>query len=341
MQRYRLPIMSLSIVLAMLFSLAPKSALAANEDHDDERVVRLYATATTGPIGTINQFSNATVNNRSSFNQQYIWGGELVRASGRSARLSLDSIGEVTLKPGAIARLSTARATNGDGVSGRKLVASIITGEMIVILQENAEAYVEAYGSSFTASRGSSFRISPDDGGPRLETIKGEVNRQQSVQPKYVIRPVARQGSDLSVRARSTRQIQFQVTDEHDRPVPDVPVVLLLNGGGGQLSAGAATGGTVTTTTNAQGVVTANFSAGASPTTGSVTATVAGTGVSATVGVTTTAAAGILTGTTLAIITGVVAAGAVATVVAVKKSGGDNNTVEPVQALPPNITPQP
>ncbi|MGA9772780.1 MAG: hypothetical protein WBV94_27370 [Blastocatellia bacterium] len=341
MRRHRLLITSLSLMIVITFSLAPKSVSATDNGPDDERVIRLYATATTGPIGTISLFSSATVNNRSAFNEQYIWSGELVRASDRSVLLTMDSIGKVTLKRGSIARFSTVRAAADDSTSGQLLIASIITGELVVRLEDSAQAYVEAYGSSFTASRGSSFRISSVDGGPELETIKGEVSREQATERKYVIRPLARQGVELSVKARATRQIQFRVTDEHDRPVPDVPVVLLLNGSGGELSGGAVTGSTVTGTTNAQGVVTANFSAGATPATGSVTATVAGTSVSATVGVTTTAAAGIFAGTTLAVITSVVAAGAVATVVTVKKTGGNSDTTEPVQVLPPNITPKP
>src|SRR3989442_943422 len=40
-------------------------------------------------------------------------------------------------------------------------------------------------------------------------------------------RPVA-SGAALSVRARSTRQIQVQVTDKNDKPLPDLPVLFSL-----------------------------------------------------------------------------------------------------------------
>jgi hypothetical protein len=50
-------------------------------------------------------------------------------------------------------------------------------------------------------------------------------------------------------------------------------------------------------------------------------------------------AAGFFTGTTVGIIAGIAAAGAVATVVAVKKSQS-NSTPEPIVAGPPIITPK-
>jgi hypothetical protein len=46
-------------------------------------------------------------------------------------------------------------------------------------------------------------------------------------QRSYRIRPVGL-GSTISVVARSTRQLQVQVTDENDKPVPDLPVVFML-----------------------------------------------------------------------------------------------------------------
>jgi hypothetical protein len=342
MRSYKPIIASLSLILIALVSLAPLPALASDNVRDDEKPVRLFATAAVGPIGSLNDFSAASINGRAARNQQEVWSGQIIRASDRSALLSLDFIGKVTLKPGAIARFASSKTAGSDDTGKHILVASIITGEILVRLEEKAEAYVEAYGAVFSAASGASFRIRSRDGEPELEKIKGEVIQTQATGPKYFIRPVARQGSDLSVRARSTRQIQFQVTDEHDRPVPDLPVAFVLSGSSGELSTGAAAGSSVTATTNAQGIVTANFSAGATPATGSVTATVAGTSVSTTVGVTTTAAAaGILGGTTLAVVASAVAAGTVATVVAVKKAQNDNTPAEPVQALPPNIIPRP
>ena len=177
-----------------------------------------------------------------------------------------------------------------------------------------------------------------------MTPVCGTVRAEQLPQSDYKIqvvdelgRPVT-SGAQLSVRARSVRQIQVRVTDKDDRPVPDIPVVFLLGGsGGGTLGSGAAAGSTVSVTTNAQGIATTSFTAGPTPTSASVTATVPGTTATTTVGVTTTAAAGILTGTTLAIVVAAVAGGTAAAVVAVKNAQKNS---EPITVLPPNITPK-
>lgn len=334
MTRHRF--LAVSIGLALSASLIPNRTLAASR-WEDQNPIRLYARATAGPIGVIHSLSGLSINGRAAHGEQLIWGGELLGASNANIVVELNPLGRVMLKSGAIAKISRARGAIDDNLGGDVLIASIVTGEIDVRLGE-AGAYVEASGSAFTASRGASFRVGARYGRAMLNTIKGTVNETQAAQPQYRIRPPVGQGGDISVKARATRQIQMQVTDEHDRPLPDVPVIFALGGGSGSLGSGAAAGSTITVTTNAQGIATASFNAG--PTTGptSVTATVAGTNVSATVGIS-TVAAGFLTGTTIGIIAGIAAAGAVATVVAVKKSQG--NTTEPIVAGSPNITPKP
>lgn len=334
MTRHRF--LAVSIGLAVMASLTPPRTLGAGHS-EDQNPIRLYATATAGPIGVTHSLGGLSINGRATHGEQLIWGGELLRASNTNIVVDLSPLGRITLKSGAIAKLSRARGTI-DNTSGEVLIAAIVTGEIDVRLSE-AAAYVEAWGSAFTASRGASFRVGARDGRALLNTMTGTVTEAQAAQPKYRIRPPVGQGGDISVKARSTRQIQMQVTDENDRPLPDVPVVFALGGGGGSLGSGAAAGSTITVTTNAQGIATASFTAG--PTTGSasVTATVAGTSVSTTVGVTTTVAAGVLAGTT-GIIAGVAAAAGAAAVVAVKKAQ-DDDPAEPVTAQPPNITPRP
>jgi thiol-disulfide isomerase/thioredoxin len=81
---------------------------------------------------------------------------------------------------------------------------------------------------------------------------------------RYLVKPLD-VGSAVDVRARSSRSLQVRVTDEHDRPVPDLPVLfsLALAGGHGGAPAGALAGGlTQLAVTNAQGVATAAFQAG-------------------------------------------------------------------------------
>src|SRR5436853_1895663 len=52
-----------------------------------------------------------------------------------------------------------------------------------------------------------------------------EVAWQTAPPHRYTLRPPAGQGSSLSVAARSTRQIQIQVTDENDKPVADLAIL--------------------------------------------------------------------------------------------------------------------
>ena len=64
----------------------------------------------------------------------------------------------------------------------------------------------------------------------------------QTAPRKYIIKPL-NLGTNTEIRARSTRNLQVQVTDENDRPVPDAALLLLLLGGGsGNASAAAVAG---------------------------------------------------------------------------------------------------
>lgn len=53
--------------------------------------------------------------------------------------------------------------------------------------------------------------------------------QQQSAPRKYLIKPL-NLGTNTEIRARSTRNLQVQVTDENDRPVSDVPLLFMLAG---------------------------------------------------------------------------------------------------------------
>jgi hypothetical protein len=216
------------------------------------------------------------------------------------------------------------------------LVASLIAGDIKVRLEPGAGAFVQAADSAFAATRGASFRVGIDEEGrAALDTFSGEVSlEQQPAQRKYIVRPVGL-GSNVSVRVRATRQIQVQVTDENDRPVPDLPVIFLLGGGGGQF-AGSLTGGTsVTVRTDAQGRANTTFTAG--PSTGSniISATVEATrdSWSGTINV---VRAGFWTLRNRMIVMGAAAA-AVGTGVAVSAAGGDNERLAPVP--PPDVRP--
>jgi uncharacterized protein YkwD len=55
------------------------------------------------------------------------------------------------------------------------------------------------------------------------------MTQQQAAPRKYIIKPL-NLGLYTEIRARSTRNLQVQVTDENDRPMPDVPLLFLLAG---------------------------------------------------------------------------------------------------------------
>jgi len=270
--------------------------------------VRLHASASIGSIGTVESLNAMRINGRVVRGKELIWDGELLQAPADSGiRVALDAIGQVTLTGGSVARLATATTRLDDQTSRRVLVATLISGDVIVKLQPEAGAYVQAYGSGFAAANGASFRVGARDGLAVSETAHGVVQEMgrwaielvasvrpvmdaainaaraqaRSTPPRYFVRPVGL-SYNTSVRARSTRQVQVQVTDENDRRVPDLPIVFLLAGKGGQglgtLSSGAAAGGeSVTVNTDAQGIATATFNAGDVAGSVSITATVQGT----------------------------------------------------------------
>lgn len=101
-------------------------------------------------------------------------------------------------------------------------------------------------------------------------TAEVATQQQQSAPRKYMIKPL-NLGTNTEIRARSTRNLQVQVTDENDRPMPDVPLLFLLSGiGSGSSVAGTFAGQTVGSVTGAV----------AGQAAGSVTGAVAGQTVS-------------------------------------------------------------
>jgi uncharacterized protein YkwD len=103
---------------------------------------------------------------------------------------------------------------------------------------------------------------------------------QQPVAPrKYLIKPL-NLGTNTEIRARATRNLQVRVTDENDRPVPDVPILFFLSnsGVGGVNGAGtlAAQVG-LRATTNSEGVAEINVTASNPGTSTKIKAQVEGT----------------------------------------------------------------
>src|SRR5262249_61028198 len=112
-------------------------------------------------------------------------------------------------------------------------------------------------------------------------------------------------------------------------PVPDIPIIFALgSAGAGTLRSGATQGATLTSPTNAQGIATGQYNAGAEGNTTDITATVEGTRYSWTGTISVTKAAGFWTPLNTSLVVAGVAAG-VATGVVVATQSGSNNPVKP------------
>ena len=309
--KYSVATLCFALSLALVALTTPKAVYADNRD--EEQPIRLRAIAEMGPLGELFSLGQVALNGKTSIGKQPIWGNQLIQAlSDNGASVWVESFGAVTLKKGALVRLAKNTNANSDAASRGVLIASLISGEMSVKLQEGVSAYVQTGGSVFTSSNGAAFRITASEGQAIAKASFGSLERQQpATQKKYFVRPVGL-GATTSVKARSTRQIQVQVTDENDRPVPDIPIIFALGtAGAGSLGSGVtAAATTATIQTNAQGIASMQFTAGANPATTQITATVENT-TSSWTGTLSVAKVGFFTplNTTLIVVAGAAAAG--------------------------------
>ena len=274
---------ALVLVCVLMIGLTPKSASAYGDSRDGERAVKLSTTERFGPIGTIPEtvFANPAVviNGRAASGEQMIWGGEWIQApAGKSVNAFFDSIGRVTLANAAMARFTTAPGKSDD--SGKQvLIALLVNGSLTFKLDSGAGAYVEAAGSRFTALPKAQFRVDARDGRAQLARLSGTVIVEElAAQARYILRPPAGQGGTLSVSARSTRQVQIQVTDENDRPVPDLPILFSLGDPClGSIGLGAGAGTLFRGKTDRRGIAAVPWIAGAAACSGQILIKVEGT----------------------------------------------------------------
>jgi hypothetical protein len=291
----------------------------------------------------VNAFGSLSINGKQVVGENFLWGGELIEATrGTATSVSFDSIGSVTLAEGAAARFSATRSS-ADEAGRRVLIASLVRGNVEIALHPDAGAYVEAGGSRFSAMRGASFRIGIQSGRAVLNTISGTVNAEvQQGRPNYKIRPVDELGRPvdlgrtLSVRARSTRNFQIQVTDENDKPIPDLPILFSLGSPClGSLGLGAGAGTSFKKNTDNKGIAGVPFLVGAAKCVGSLTAKVEGTSTEFTQEVGVQQKSFWNTQNSL-IIAGLVGAGVLASILIIN-SGGDDQRIQPVP--PPVVKP--
>jgi hypothetical protein len=335
--------------LAVTAGLAPAPILASGRGADQQKPIRLYATSRFGPIGVIKLSSISggavAIDGRVAKSEAPIWGGELIKSlADRPVRIALNSIGQVTLSRGATVRLASGRASS-DNAGYDVLVASIVTGSAAMQLTAGAGAYVEAGASSFTASRGASFSVRMEDGSASLDVTAGVVRAQDQPVPQDVNirvvddlgRPVS-SGSQFSVRARSTRQVQVQVTDKNDKPLPDLPVLFSLGDPClGSLGLGAVAGMSLVQKTDKRGIAAVPLVAGAARCAASIVAKVEGTNASVTMQARVQPQARFFnTQNTVLVVAGVAVAGVVTGLV-VANSGGGGEPITPVP--PPGVKP--
>jgi len=264
------------MILVLITGLAPRRGQA------DDKPIRLSVSERYGPIGRIRTYGKMTIDGRIVQGEQLIWGGEmLVAPADTGISIALDSVGQVTLREGAIARVSETPAVLEGSLRGDMLVASLVKGDMVVKLKCTAGAYVQASGSVFNASPGASFHVGVCEGQPALETISGEVRAEaQDTQRKLTISPLDDRGRPLGngailqVRLRTARDVQWQVTDENGKRVPDIPIIIAL--GSTKLGALGTGASTFSATTGANGIASVPITGTASGTT-QITAQIPGT----------------------------------------------------------------
>ncbi len=321
------------LVVALVLGLAPGHVAALNHSAGEDNPIRLRVTARFSPIGAIVgnliEPGAAMIDGRIAAGEQPIWGGELIQApADATVRVSFDSTGEAALSKGTSARFGVVPADDGRQV----LVASIVRGGVNFKLRPEAGAYVEAAGSGFAASPGSRFSVGVLDGYPVLKVASGHVEMPaQAAQPRYILRPPAGQGGSISVAARSTRQVQIQVTDENDRPVADIPILFSLGDPClGTLGLGVAAGSTFTEKTDSRGIATVPLIVGAAKCAGTLIAKIQGTDITYTYRVQ-VQSQGFWTMQNSLIVAGLVAAGLVTGLIVANASD------EPVRAVPPPV----
>jgi hypothetical protein len=292
-------IVSFSLILALLNGLLARPARAEGETRERFAMRSNLLFEVTRPIGTFESMGVVKINGRMTPGRGLIWRDDLVEAGAQTgARVSLAQMGQATLAAGARVRFATQFIA--DDLRPRPmLIVSLDEGSVSIRLQQGIAAHLKLRHTAFIASPGSEFRFSLREGRPVVEVSAGTVEsvghwllqvpppilmaatrarrvmmeaQAQAAPRRYILKPVGGiNGSAVfDVRARSTRQIQVQVTDENDRPVPDVPIIFALANRVGNFSS-------TTASTNQNGIASIDFAAGQQAATTSFTATVQGT----------------------------------------------------------------
>lgn len=324
----------LCAVTILSSAVAPRAAQAESPSGDEDRPVRLYATASAGPIGVVNGSGGFTINGREGSAGQVVWSGDLLDCRrAQRVSVSLESIGEITVERGTTLRLSTRHRAPAEDPKGFTLIASLARGEIDVKLERAANAFLRVGRQEYASSEGAAFQASARAGLASVVVKSGKVREEaQAAQHQYTIRPVGHD-SNIKVPAGGLRRIQLQVLED-DKPVSGVAVMFALDTSAaviGVLGLGTLSGTTANVVTDAEGMAAVQFVArdfaGSSP----ISATVEGTRVSWTGQITVTSGGPSRSkGWAFAVLAGAGAAAGIAYALT-----RDDN--EPLQAQPPVV----
>jgi hypothetical protein len=267
---------------------ATPPAFAEGKTGELPKAARPRSVTSLRPIGIVESMGALTIDGRLAKGQELLWGSELIQApDNATARLFLNAVGQASLNPSSVVRVTTVTSTDSNKIAHPTLIATLVKGSLTVQLQTGAVAYLTSGQSSFIASENAQFTIEQRTDSLAANASRGTIAdlgrwqitipppvllaaekmirmQEQTKVRKYLIKPY-NFSLGTEVRARASRQIQVRVTDENDRPVPDVPVVFALTGTApeniGSLQAAGLKGVSVSANTNAQGIATVTFTA--------------------------------------------------------------------------------
>lgn len=162
---------TLCLILASSQFLTTQSAFASNDRFSPHTAEPKIA-----PIGKIESADRIFINGRVTSGKEAIWDGELLQIPADSnASVSLENIGQVALRGGAVVRLARVSTKLKDQINRSVLSASVVNGEMDVSLNDEAMAFVQAGKSAYLAKAGANFHVSVRDDVAKLNAINGAV----------------------------------------------------------------------------------------------------------------------------------------------------------------------
>ena len=208
----------------------------------------LISTAKT--IGAAESLSGILINGKLSTGRESLWGGEIFEAPKNSgARLTFDSLAQISLNSGAKAKVSIEK-TGVANASTRVLAAQLLSGNVNIKFDAEASGYVRAGDSVMAASKGANFRVDMREGNGALDVNSGSVmviGDWRVIAPavikdaktgkvgfdskSYSIKP-ANLNSMFNVSVKGSRNIAMRVTDENNKPVSEAAVKFTLEGSG-------------------------------------------------------------------------------------------------------------